>query len=193
MRWEEDNMLTINDLRDYRFDTHLDRNTSVCIRAIRPDDKHRLAEHFDRLSPDSRYRRFFGFRKGFTTQELRYLTEPNFVGYAALVATIEEQDGRESVVGDARYVALPHGSRAELALSVVDAYQRRGVGSLLLQHLVWLARHNAITHLEADILASNRNALRFFVRRGFASIETSCGICRVALPLDGCRSEAVAL
>ncbi len=178
-------MLAINDLRRYRVDTFLDGGVRLRVRAIRPDDRDRLVDHFEGLSPDSRYRRFLGFRKGFTPQELRYLTEPNFVGYVALVATIDEHAARERIVGDGRYVALPDGRHAELALSVVDAYQRRGIGSLLLQHLVCLARQTGIGQLEADILASNRSAMRFFIRRGFESAGISAGVCRVVRCLGG--------
>jgi GNAT superfamily N-acetyltransferase len=185
-------MLAISDLRGYRVHAFLDAGVRLCIRAIGPDDKDRLANHFDRLSPDSRYRRFFGFRKGFTPEELRYLTEPDFLVSVALVATIDERDGRESIVGDGRYVALPDGRRAELALSVIDAYQRKGIGSLLLRHLVGVARHTGIGELQADILASNRSALRFFMPRGFKSMGTSTGVCRVALSLRGEAQASVA-
>jgi hypothetical protein len=68
-------MLVIDDLRGYSANAILRDGTPVCIRAIRPDDKERLAGHFDRLSSDSGYHRFFGFRNAFTPRELSYFTQ----------------------------------------------------------------------------------------------------------------------
>lgn len=185
-------MLVIDDRRGYSANAILRDGTSVCIRAIRPDDKERLAGHFARLSSDSRYHRFFGFRNAFTPRELSCFTEPDFLRHVALVATIEDGTGSESIVGDGRYVALPDRCyAAELGLSVVDAYQRRSIGTLLLEHLIRLARHARVRRLEADVMGSNRGALRFLIRRGFKSSGTSAGVCRVALSVDGRPSVSV--
>jgi hypothetical protein len=86
-------MLAIDDFRGYSANAILRDGTPVCIRAIRPDDKERLVGHFDRLSSDSRYHRFFGFRNAFTPRELSCFTEPDFLRHVALVATIEEGTG----------------------------------------------------------------------------------------------------
>ena len=178
-------MLAIDDLRGYSANAILRDGTPVCIRAIRPDDKERLAGHFDRLSSDSRYHRFFGFRNAFTPRELSCFTEPDFLRHVALVATIEEGTGSERIVGDGRYVALPDRCyAAELALSVVDVYQRRSIGTLLLEHLIRLARHGGVRRLEADVMGSNRGALRFLIRRGFKSSGTSGGVRSVALSIE---------
>src|SRR5438445_13800132 len=138
-------MLMIDELRDYSTQTMLRDGTLVCLRTIRPDDKERLAAHFERLSAQSRYSRFFGFRAAFTPRELTSLTELDFVSHVGLVATLSEGAGVESIVGDGRYVTLPGcRSAVELALSVVDAYQRRGLGTLLLEDLIRLARHAGV-------------------------------------------------
>jgi len=178
-------MLAIDDLRGYSANAILRDGTPVCIRAIRPDDKERLVGHFDRLSSDSRYHRFFGFRNAFTPRELSCFTEPDFLRHVALVATINEGNGSESIVGDGRWVALPdRRCAAELALSIVDVYQRRGIGTFLLEHLIRLARRATVRRLEADVMGSNRGALRFLIRRGFKSSGTSGGVCRVALSME---------
>ena len=73
---------------------------------------------------------------------------------------------------------------AELGLSVVDVYQRRSIGTLLLEHLIRLARHARVRRLEAEVMGSNRGALRFLIRRGFRSSGTYAGVCRVALSVE---------
>jgi GNAT superfamily N-acetyltransferase len=188
-------MLAIADLRGYSANAILGDGSPVSIRAIRPDDKERLAGHFDGLSSDSRYHRFFGLRNAFTPRELSCFTEMDFLHHVALVATIEGRAGAESIVGDGRYLTLAdRRDAAELGLSVVDVYQRRGIGTLLLEHLIRLARHARVRRLEADVMGSNQGALRFLIRRGFKSSGTSGGVCSVALSIaerDGRPSLSV--
>jgi hypothetical protein len=96
---------------------------AVKIRRIRPDDRQGLALHIKTLSPESRYRRFHGLRKGLTAQELSLLTHPDFINHVALVAAISKR--HEQIVGDGRYVRMPNSREAELALSVNGSFQRK--------------------------------------------------------------------
>jgi GNAT superfamily N-acetyltransferase len=177
-------MLMSNDLRHYSADAILRDGTPICIRAIRPDDRERLAAHFDRLSSESRYRRFFGFRN-ISVDELSCFIRPDFVNHVALVASIEQGESLQGIVGDGRYVVRPDRLQtAELALSVVDAYQRRGIGSLLVEHLIPLGRQAGVRRLEAEVLASNPRALRFLIRRGFKPRGTYGGVCELALSIE---------
>jgi len=158
--------------------------TSVCIRPIRPDDRDRLVALFGHLSAQSIYYRFFGAKKRLTDVELRYFTELDGVERAALVATLE-RDGEERIVGVARYVKLGDGDhhRADVAFTVDDAWQGKGVGTLLLEQLATLARANGITEFEADVLGDNNRMLRVFGESGFR-IERSLagGIFHVRFP-----------
>ena len=132
--------------------------SSISIRAIRPDDKERLQRHFAALGSESRYFRFFGFKKALSEQELRFFTEPDFVGHVGLVG-LRLLHGDEEIVGVARYTpcgekaAAPH--RAEFAVAVADAWQGRGVGTALLEHLVQVALAGGITELRGDVLGGN--------------------------------------
>jgi RimJ/RimL family protein N-acetyltransferase len=86
----------------------------VLIRPIRPEDRHLLATAFTRLTPQSRYQRFFAPVERLTESDLTYLTEVNHSRHEALVA-IDPEDGE--LVGVARYVCLPppeqHGDESE--------------------------------------------------------------------------------
>ncbi|HEY2524687.1 MAG TPA: GNAT family N-acetyltransferase [Candidatus Binataceae bacterium] len=175
-----------SDLSQYFADRILHDGTPMRIRAIRSDDKQLLARHFDGLGSDSRYNRFFGIKNGLTAHELRYFTEPDFFRHVALVAT---RAGGEVVpdliVSDGRYVALEEGrSVAELGLSVIDAWQRRGIGGLMLECLTGIARYQHVSRLEASVLASNRGVMRFLQRRGFRSAGTSGGVTRMGLSVE---------
>jgi GNAT superfamily N-acetyltransferase len=189
---EEDEMMMSDDIRHYSADAILGDGTPICIRAIRPDDKEKLAGHFDGLSSESHYRRFFGFRN-ISADELSCFSEPDFLSHVALVATIDQGEGLQSIVGDGRYVVgLKRPDAAELALSVLDAYQRRGIGTFLLEHLLKVGRRAGIRQLEAEVLASNPRALRFLIRRGFRPSGTSGGVCQLALSTEDRGTGSIA-
>ncbi len=140
---------------------------SILIRAIRPADKALLLEHFNRLSALSRYRRFLGPKTGLSEQELRHLTELDFHQHAALVAVLREGE-RERLIGVGRYIRQDsEPRRAEVAFAVLDEYQGRGIGTLLLDHLSRLARASAITEFEADVLGDNSQMIEVFTHSGF--------------------------
>jgi GNAT superfamily N-acetyltransferase len=175
-----------SDLSQYFTNRILRDGTPIRIHAIRSDDKQLLARHFDGLGSDSRYNRFFGIKNQLAASELRYFTEPDFFRHVALVATLVGGEVvPDTIVSDGRYVALEDcRSAAELGLSVVDGYQRRGIGGLMLECLIGLARYQHVSRLEASVLASNRGVMRFLQRRGFRSTGTSGGVTRVGLSVE---------
>jgi len=126
------------------------------VRAIEPGDKELLVGAFDRMSEDSRYRRFFQPIHELSDSNLRFLTEVDHHDHEALVAIDDDE-----AVGVARYVrSLEKPSRAEVAVSVVDDYQGRGVGGGLLERLVDRAREEDVTHFTALVQAANPGAVR---------------------------------
>lgn len=155
---------------DFAVDRVLRDGGSIHVRAIRPDDKARLVDHFAQLSGQSVYFRFFRVKKRLTDDELREFTELDFRRRVALVAT-RRDDGAERIIGVGRYALLetPAGQprRAEVAFAVADAHQRRGIGAVLLEHLAELARAQGIEEFEADVLGENNGMLAVFSRSGY--------------------------
>ena len=134
----------------------------LCIRQVRPDDKRLIAEGIERLSPESRYRRFFRPLDRLSERDLVYLTEIDHTDHEALVAI---DPGTGALVGVARYVrgAEPH--LAEVSVAVGDPWQRRGVATALLERLVERAREAQITHFVALVLDENVEAIKLFEHR----------------------------
>jgi RimJ/RimL family protein N-acetyltransferase len=146
--------------RWYREEIALRDGSRVWLRPVRPDDAPRLAAGFARLSERSRYLRFFAARDRLTADELHYLTHVDGENHFALAAVIRGADGSEEGVGVARFVRLegePH--VAELAVTVVDAWHRRGIGRLLCQRLVAAARERGIRQFRAQVLPDNAPVL----------------------------------
>ena len=158
----------LSDASRYEVEEILRDGGSIHIRAIQPDDKPRLIDHFRRLSQRSVYFRFFGVKKRLTDEELSRFTEPDFVRHVGLVATLREGEG-ERIIGVGRYMTRDTGHRAEVAFAVADEHQGRGIGTLLLEHLAPLARANGITEFEAEVLGENNKMLEVFAKSGFVA------------------------
>jgi len=134
----------------------------VAIRPIEPDDREELAEGFERLSAESRYRRFFAPVPALSARDLDYLTDVDHRDHEALVAT---DAATGAGIGVARYVRTAP-EVAEPAIVVADDWQGRGVGTLLLDALVGRAREEGIRRFEAPVLASNREVIGLLERVG---------------------------
>jgi RimJ/RimL family protein N-acetyltransferase len=136
--------------------------TELEIRQVQPGDKQLLADGLERLSPESRYRRFFRPVSRFSERDLAYLTEIDHHDHEALAAI---DPGTGQLVGVARYVRGAEPNLAEVSVVVGDAWQRRGVATLLLEHLVERARASQITHFTALVMDENTEAIRLFEHR----------------------------
>jgi acetyl coenzyme A synthetase (ADP forming)-like protein len=158
---------------------------SISLRDLRPDDKARLLAHFHALSPRSRYLRFLATKKSLSDKELREFTELDFPRRAALVATLR-QAGDERIIGVARYAVAPDApGRAEVGFAVLDEYQGRGIGTVLLEHLATLARRNGITEFEAEVLGENNQMLGLFADSGFTVTRSlEGGVFHVSFPTE---------
>lgn len=136
--------------------------TRVTIRPIEPDDKEGLARGFERLSPESRYRRFFRPLRRLSAADLRYLTEVDHDDHEALVA-VHDADAGPELIGVARYVRSDEDpTAAEVAVTVLDDWHGRGVASELLRRLVRRAREQRVERFVALVLGENRDALELF-------------------------------
>jgi RimJ/RimL family protein N-acetyltransferase len=158
----------------------------VHIRPIRPEDREALAAGFERLSPESRYRRFFAPVARLRERELDYLTIVDHHDHEALVA-FDEATGEG--IGVARFVRTEP-DVAEPAIVVADDWQGRGLANHLLDALVDRAREEGVRRFVAPVLAENTAAIRILERLGDTTREQMGREVQlsIALPEPGRRS-----
>lgn len=144
---------------------------TIEIRALRPDDKADMLAAIDRTSTQSRQRRFFAPKRGFSDSEITFFMDVDFTSHVALVAEINN-GGHPEIVGGGRYVVTKPG-QAEVAFVVIDAYQGRGLGKILMRHLVRWANDAGLKELIAEVLPENQAMRRVLTGAGFAASRGS--------------------
>lgn len=149
------------DPRNYSATDTLRDGTPITVRSIGTQDAKSVLEAFGKLDSDSVYKRFFTFKKTLSDSEVRQLTEVDPNRVAALVAT----QGSE-LIGGARYIIDAQRNSAELAFVTGADHCRLGIASMLLRHLIVLARRQRLEALEAEVLAENGAMLTVFRRSG---------------------------
>jgi RimJ/RimL family protein N-acetyltransferase len=138
----------------------LSDGAQVVIRPIHADDKFLLTEGLRRLSPESVQRRFLTPKRSFSRAELRYLTEVDGRDHVAILA-LDPAHPEHQLIAVGRFVRLPDDPQAaDVAFTVADAWQGRGLGSLMGVHLVHLARNRGIRRFTATMASDNRPAQR---------------------------------
>jgi RimJ/RimL family protein N-acetyltransferase len=145
---------------------------AVAIRPIAPGDLELETEFARHLSPRTAYLRLMAPRKP-TAEELRRFTHIDANREIALIATVMD-GGTERQVGVARCVREPEGDRAEFAIVVADAWQRRGVGTALLGAIFDAAFARGVRGVYGITLAENAGMLAL-ARRFGCTIRTEPG------------------
>ncbi|MEU4769060.1 GNAT family N-acetyltransferase [Actinosynnema sp. NPDC023794] len=151
----------------------------VALRELGPADADALLALHRDLPVDDRYLRFFSASPRHLDEFVVRLTSPEEPLHVVIGAFASD-----SLVGAASYVLLDDDT-AEVALVVAHDRQSHGVGTLLLEHLVSLARRRGVRRFRADVLAVNSKMLRVFADLGLVWTSTADnGEVRIDLGLD---------
>jgi GNAT superfamily N-acetyltransferase len=161
----------------------------VSVRPILPEDRDRLREGFRRLSPASRYQRFLHAVTDLSPDLVRQLTEIDYHDHMAWVAldpTIPGQPG----LGVARYIRVAgHPEIAEVAVTVLDEYHGRGLGTLLLERLSEWAFARGVRTFRAYTLESNDAMLRIFQDIGARVTRRDGGVLQLDMPVPASAEQ----
>ena len=137
------------------------------IRPIQANDRERIIELFNHLSPENRYLRF---AHAITKLPDDFLDDILYLDYKkemALVAVIQAQTESEEIIGISRYVSLPNESICEFSLSVSDAYTAHGIGTHLMLDLIAYAKENRLQTMVGYVLSKNLKMLHLVSDLGF--------------------------
>jgi GNAT superfamily N-acetyltransferase len=169
---------------DYDFHVVLRDGGIAQIRPVRADDADAVHAMFHRMGRESVYHRFFRHKDDLSAEELTYFTELDYDDRMAFVAQVGSD-----VVAVGRYDRLPEEpGTAEVAFTVEDGQQGRGIGSQLLKHLTNYARNNGVEAFRAFVLADNYQMMRLFRGSGYRMKRgMGEGIYEVEFPVE--RSE----
>lgn len=138
----------------------------MSIRPIKPGDVELLRAFVKGMSPGSRYFRYGRIDIDFSEETLRRVCATDAPGCVHLLV-VQRTSTAETVVGSGRVEIDPQVTTCELEYAVTDAWQRRGVGTRLLNALVDWARFQGCKEIQARVLATNRGGLQFLRRNGF--------------------------
>jgi acetyltransferase len=142
--------------------------TAVTIRPIRPEDEGIEQEFVRNLSDESRYYRFGETVRELSPRMLSHFTRVDYDRHMALIA-VGERDGHEIQIGVARYVAGGDRQSCEFAIVIADGWQRKGLGTRLMQALMAAARAAGVREIYGEVLASNHKMLQLTAKLGFSA------------------------
>ena len=152
--------------------------TTMTIRAAGPEDYGPVKQLHEAMSPDNLYFRFFSASRTSAEREARRVCLAGNSGLVALLGLLGDE-----VVGVASY-ELTADATAELALAVADGMHRRGIATLLLEHVVSLARARGVKVLVADVLTDNYPVLRVLSDAGLAvQRKYDDGVVELSMPV----------
>lgn len=145
--------------------------TEVRLRPIGPADRDQLLAGFELLSPNSRFQRFFAPLRSLPDHLVDQLLDTDGEDHVAIGAE-SAHNLEQGLIGVARLVRTPdRPNTAELSVAVVDSFQRRGLGTILLDHLLGVAHHLNITRIVAYVLEGNHAVQTLLKRFGFVPTE----------------------
>jgi GNAT superfamily N-acetyltransferase len=177
----------LKSLKHYTCVETLPDGQRITIRATHPDDGPRIRQAFSQLDPRTRYMRFLGRKEKLSDQEINRLTEADFENAIALLATIGEAQAEVVIGGASCFVINPGAARrdAEVAFTVEQHFQHRGVGAALMRHLTQVAMSKGLHAFKAEVFCSNAPMLNVFRRSGLPmTTRQEDNVLHVTLALD---------
>jgi acyl-CoA hydrolase/GNAT superfamily N-acetyltransferase len=142
----------------------------IFFRSVKISDEPLLKEFFYSLSQQTMFRRFVSTRRDMPHERLQEFVIINYAEEVSIQAVILK-DAKEEIVGLGRYYLDEKTHTAEVAFTVKDAFQNRGVGSELLEYLTYLAKKRGLIGFEAELLKENKPMLHVFTKANFQLVR----------------------
>ncbi|RME95823.1 MAG: GNAT family N-acetyltransferase [Bacteroidetes bacterium] len=151
----------------YILPAQLPDGTLVQLRPIHPLDGGRATAFRSTLSDESMWARFHGYIPAISAKLIKRLTQIDYQQEMAIIAELPHEEEKE-IIAVARIVAIPEREQAaEFAIIIADRWQGRGLGSLLTDLMIRIARDLHFSTLYAYVTSRNMPMLEILRRRGF--------------------------
>jgi acetyltransferase len=160
----------------------MENGETVLLRAIRPEDEPMEAEFFQSLSAETKKFRFFASITNVTHEMLIRYTQIDYDREMVIVGEGNE-NAVKKIFGVARVIADPYNESAEFAIVVGDPWQKQGLGTKLMEHMLEIVKKRGIKKLYAFTLPDNELMLHLFEKYGF-QITKEADLCKVELTLS---------
>ncbi|MGH7799130.1 MAG: GNAT family N-acetyltransferase [Thermodesulfobacteriota bacterium] len=170
----------------HRYETHwtLKDGTKVILRPIKPEDEGMMIELFKTFSDTTILFRFFHILKSMSHEQIARYTQIDYDREMAIVA-VEERPGKDRILGVGRLTYYPNLESSEFSVVVGDPWQRKGLGTKLLQMCIAVAKEKGVRLLWGDIMAENERMVRLCKKLGFdVSWQYGEGRARAEMELD---------
>jgi RimJ/RimL family protein N-acetyltransferase len=167
----------------------LEDGTGIVFRPVVPEDKQLLQIGLENMSPESRYRRFFAPITQLSDEQLAYLTEIDYKDHFAWIGLLADSGGSQGV-GVGRWIRDPeHRESAEAAVTVVDQWQGKGVGSALLVLLARSAIERGVNRFTLEVLGENEPMMALLESVGAVIDRRDGGVVFLHVPLPASVEE----
>jgi RimJ/RimL family protein N-acetyltransferase len=158
------------------------------IAGLTPADRTQIQAGLRDMSQESIRNRFLGSKKEFTEKELDYLTSLDGINHYAL--GVEEADAPHRGVAVIRMVRSEKDhTEAEVGITIIDQYQKMGLGSFLLDLLILAAEERGISKLSFTFLPANEAIVKLIRKKGAPSLLRAYGSVRMFLRLNDVRND----
>lgn len=139
--------------------------TLVQLRPIHPSDGDSAADFKKRLSKKSIYDRFLGYNPAISSKLIKRLTEIDYEKEMAIVAEVSTEKGKE-IIAVAR-IAPENAENVEFAIIIADEWQGRGLGSILTDEMIEVAKDLGFEKIYALVFTKNKGMLNLLKKRNF--------------------------
>jgi RimJ/RimL family protein N-acetyltransferase len=164
--------------------------STLTVRLVAPGDGEVLQSYFRKLSSASRYNRFLGAMSELPPSQLDHFVHAGEDDRFSVIAVMAIE-GRETIVGEARYGFESRTANFEFGISIDDRWQGQGIGAALLGNLECRAAALGATRIFGDTLRSNEAMISLARKSGFAFLRhpDDWKLVRFAKPIDPIRQD----
>lgn len=166
------------------------RGTRFNIASLTPADRAQIQAGLKHMSHESIRNRFMGSKREFSEKELDYLTSLDGINHYAV--GVEEADAPNRGVAVIRMVrSATDSTEAEVAITIIDDYQKKGLGSFLLDVLYLAALERNVSKFSFTFFAQNEGIIRLIEKKGLPRTTRSHDSVRMLLSLNEMNEETI--